>query len=119
LVASARDVAALAAAVVNERLLPPESTREMLAPFVQCGPETWQGRGVQIEYHGPVRLVGHVGTFPGFDAAAYACPETARSAAILANTNTSPLKGQLRKILGLVPHQATFARSTMRRSRSS
>ena len=101
LIASARDVAALAAAVVNERLLPPESTREMLAPFVQCGPETWQGLGVQIEDHGPVRLVGHGGTFPGFDAAACACPDTARSAAILANTNTSLLRDQLRKAFGL------------------
>ncbi|HET9971564.1 MAG TPA: serine hydrolase [Streptosporangiaceae bacterium] len=33
---------ALAAAVVNGPLLPPESTREMLAPYVRCGPETWQ-----------------------------------------------------------------------------
>jgi hypothetical protein len=48
---------------------------------------------VQIEYHGPVRLVGSAGTFPGLDAAAYACPETTRSAAILANTNTGLLKG--------------------------
>ena len=66
-----------------------------------CGPETWQGLGVQIEYHGPVRLVGHGGTFPGFDAAAYVCPETARSAVIFANTNTSLLRDQLRKGLGL------------------
>ena len=57
------------------------------------------GLGVQIEYHGPVRLVGHGGTFPGFDAAAYTCPETARSAAILANTNTGLLRDQLRKAL--------------------
>jgi hypothetical protein len=56
---------------------------------------------VQIEDRGPVRLVGHGGTFPGFDAAAFACPETAWSAAILANTNTSLLKGQLRTVLGL------------------
>ena len=62
-------------------------------------PETWRGLGVQIEYHGPVRLVGHGGTFPGFDAAAYTCPETARSAAILANTNTGLLRDQLRKAL--------------------
>ena len=66
-------------------------------PFVQCGPETWQGLGVQIEYHGPVRLVGSAGTFPGLDAATYACPETTRSAAILANTNTGLLRDQLRK----------------------
>ena len=73
----------------------------MLAPFVQCGPETWQGLGVQIEYHSPVRLVGHGGTLPRFDAAAYACPETTRSAAILANTNTGLLRDQLRKAFRL------------------
>ena len=55
---------------------------------------------MQIEYHGPAPLVGHGGTFTGFDAAAYACPETARSAAILANTNTGLLRDQLRKALG-------------------
>lgn len=81
LVASARDVAALAAATVNGRLLPPESAREILVPYAQCGPDTWQGLGVQVEHHGPVRLVGHGGTFPGFEAAAYACPETGQSAA--------------------------------------
>jgi hypothetical protein len=63
-------------------------------------PETWQGLGVQVEYHGPVRLVGHGGTFPGFEAAAYACPETGQSVALLANTNTDLLKDQLRKALG-------------------
>jgi hypothetical protein len=81
-------------------LLPPESAREMLMPYAQCGPDTWQGLGVQVEHHGPVRLVGHGGTFPGFDAAAYACPETGQSAALLANTNTGLLKDQLRKALG-------------------
>jgi hypothetical protein len=50
---------------------------------------------VQFEHHGPVRLVGHGGSFPGFDAAAYACPETGESAALLANTNTGLLKDQL------------------------
>jgi CubicO group peptidase (beta-lactamase class C family) len=99
LVASARDVAALAAATVNGQLLPAESASEMLVPYAQCGPDTWQGLGVQIEYHGPVRLIGHGGTFPGFDAAAFACPETGESAALLANTNTGLLKDQLRTAL--------------------
>jgi hypothetical protein len=72
----ARPAAALAAATVNGQLLPAESAREMLKPYAQCGPGTWQGLGVQIQYHGPVRLTGHGGTFPGFDAAACACPET-------------------------------------------
>jgi hypothetical protein len=82
LVASARDVVALAAATVNGQLLPPESAREQLTPYVQCGPGTWQGLGVQVEQHGPVRLVGHSGAFPGFEAAAYACrkPAERRSA---------------------------------------
>jgi hypothetical protein len=61
-------------------LLPPESAREMLMPYAQCGPDTWQGLGVQIEHHGLVRLAGHGGTFPGFEAAAYACPETMKPA---------------------------------------
>jgi CubicO group peptidase (beta-lactamase class C family) len=95
LVASARDVAAPAAAIVNGRLLPAESAREMLVPHARCGPDTWQGLGPQVEYHGPVRLVGHGGSFPGYDAAAYACPETRQAAALLANTNTSLLKGQV------------------------
>jgi hypothetical protein len=55
---------------------------------------------VQVEHHGPVRLVGHGGTFPGFDVAACACPDTGQSAALLANTNTGLLKDQLRKALG-------------------
>ena len=99
LVASARDVAALAAAAVSGRLLSAESAREMLVPSIQCGPDTWQGLGVRVEYHGRVRLVGHGGAFPGFDAVAYACPETAQSAAILANTNTGLLKDQVRTAL--------------------
>ena len=99
LVASARDMAALAAAVVDGGLLSAESAREMLEPAVRCGPDTWQGLGVQVEYHGSVRLVGHGGSFPGFDAAAYACPETGRSAALLANTNTGLLKDQIRTSL--------------------
>jgi hypothetical protein len=45
-----------------------------------------------------VRLAGHGGTFPGFEAAAYACPETMKSAA-LANTNTGLLKAQVRDAL--------------------
>ena len=53
----------------------------------------------RIEYHGPVRLAGHGGTFPGFDAAAFAGPETGESAALLANTNTGLLTGQLRTAL--------------------
>jgi CubicO group peptidase (beta-lactamase class C family) len=109
LVASARDAAALAAAIVNGRLLSAESAREMLVPHVRCGPDTWQGLGVQIEYHGPVRLVGHGGSFPGYDAAAYACPETTRSAALLANTNTSLLKGQV--CAALVPEHPAFPQS--------
>ena len=56
-----------------------------------------QGLGVQVEQHGPVRLVGHGGTFPGFDAAAHACPGIAQSAALLANTNAGLLRYQLRK----------------------
>lgn len=100
LVASARDVAALAAATANGQLLRPESAREMLMPYAQCGPDTWQGLGVQIEHHGLVRLVGHGGTFPGFEAAAYACPETMKSAALLANTNSGLLKAQVRDALG-------------------
>lgn len=99
LVASARDAAALAAAAVNGQLLSAESASEMLAPYARCGPDTWQGLGVQVEYHGPVRLAGHGGTFPGFDAAAWACPETGESAALLANTNTGLLKDQLRTAL--------------------
>ena len=98
--ASARDVAALAAATANGQLLPPESAREMLTPYARCGPDTWQGLGVQIEHHGLMRLVGHGGTFPGFEAAAYACPETMKSAALLANTNTGLLKAQVRDALG-------------------
>jgi CubicO group peptidase (beta-lactamase class C family) len=96
LVASARDVAALAAAAVNGQLLSAESASEVLVPYAQCGPGTWQGLGVQIEYHGPVRLVGHGGAFPGFEAAAFACPETGESTALLANTSTGLLKDQLR-----------------------
>jgi CubicO group peptidase (beta-lactamase class C family) len=99
LVASARDAAALAAAAVNGQLLSAESAREMLVPYTQCGPDTWQGLGVRIEYHGPVRLAGHGGTFPGFDAAACACPETGESAALLANTNTGLLRDQIRAAL--------------------
>jgi CubicO group peptidase (beta-lactamase class C family) len=99
LVTSARDAAALAAATVSGQLLTAGSAREMLVPHTQCGPGTWQGLGVQIEYHGPVRLAGHGGSFPGFDAAACACPETGQSAALLANTNTSLLKHQLRTAL--------------------
>jgi CubicO group peptidase (beta-lactamase class C family) len=99
LVASARDAAALTAATVNRQLLSAESASEMLVPHAQCGPDTWQGLGVQIEYHGPVRLAGHGGTFPGFDAAAYACPETGKSAAFLANTNTGLLTDQVRSAL--------------------
>jgi CubicO group peptidase (beta-lactamase class C family) len=99
LVASARDAAVLAAATVSGQLLTAESASEMLMPYAQCGPDTWQGLGVQIEYHGPVRLAGHGGTFPGFDAAAFACPETGESAALLANTNAGLLTGQLRTVL--------------------
>jgi hypothetical protein len=82
----------------------------MLVPYAQCGPDTWEGLGVQGEHHGPVRLVGHGGTFPGFswlllaspgfEAAVYACQETGQSAALLSNTNTGLLKDQLRKALG-------------------
>jgi CubicO group peptidase (beta-lactamase class C family) len=99
LVASARDAAALAAAVIDGELLSVESAREMLVPYVRCGPDTWQGLGVQVEDHGSVRLVGHGGSFPGFEAAAYACPETGGSAALLANTNTALLKDQIRTAL--------------------
>jgi beta-lactamase family protein len=99
LVASARDAAALAAAAVNGQLLSAESARELLAPYARCGPDTWQGLGVRIEHHGPVRLAGHGGTFPGFDAAAWGCPETGESAALLANTNTGLLQHQLRIVL--------------------
>jgi CubicO group peptidase (beta-lactamase class C family) len=99
LVASARDAAALAAAVVGGQLLSAEAAREMLVPSIRCGPDTWQGLGVQIEYHGSLRLVGHGGSFPGFEAAAYACPETGGSAALLANTNTALLKEQIRTAL--------------------
>jgi CubicO group peptidase (beta-lactamase class C family) len=99
LVASARDMAVLAAASVDGPLLSAESAREMLAPAVRCGPDTWQGLGVQVEYHGSVRLAGHGGSFPGFDAAAYVCPETGQSIALLANTNTGLLKGQIRTSL--------------------
>jgi Beta-lactamase len=99
LVASARDAAVLAAATVSGQLLTAESAMEMLMPHVQCGPDRWQGLGVRIEYHGPVRLAGHGGSFPGFDAAAFACPETGESAALLANTNTGLLTGQLRTAL--------------------
>jgi CubicO group peptidase (beta-lactamase class C family) len=99
LVASARDAAVLAAATVSGQLLSAESASEMLVPYIQCGPDTWQGLGVRIEYHGPVRLAGHGGTFPGFDAAACACPETGESAALLANINTGLLTGQLRTAL--------------------
>jgi CubicO group peptidase (beta-lactamase class C family) len=99
LVASARDAAVLAAATVSGQLLPAESASEMLMPYVQCGPDAWQGLGVRIEHHGPVRLAGHAGSFPGFDAAAFACPETGESAALLANTNTGLLTGQLRTAL--------------------
>jgi hypothetical protein len=97
--ASARDAAALAAAAVSGQLLSAESAGEMLVPYAQCGPGTWQGLGVQIEYRGPVRLAGHGGTFPGFDAAVFACPETGESAALLANTNTGLLRDQLRTSL--------------------
>lgn len=99
LVASARDAAALAAAVIDGQLLSAESAREMLVPYVRCGPDAWQGLGVQVEDHGSVRLVGHGGSFPGFEAAAYACPETGGSAALLANTNTALLKDQIRTVL--------------------
>jgi CubicO group peptidase (beta-lactamase class C family) len=99
LVASARDAAALAAAVIDGQLLSAESAREMLVPYVRCGPDTWQGLGVQVEDHGSVRLAGHGGSFPGFEAAAYACPETGGSAALLANTNTALLKDQIRTAL--------------------
>lgn len=106
LVASARDAAALAAAAVNEQLLSAESASEMLVPYARCGPDTWQGLGVQIEYHGPVRLAGHGGTLPGFDAAVCACPETRQSAALLANTNTGLLKNQLR--IALLPASSSL-----------
>ena len=51
---------------------------------------------MRIEYHSSVRLVGHGGTVPGFDVAAYACPETGESAALMANTNTGLLTEQVR-----------------------
>jgi CubicO group peptidase (beta-lactamase class C family) len=101
LVATARDAAALAAATVSGQLLSAESASEMLVPYARCEPGTWQGLGVQIEYHGTVRLVGHGGSFPGFSAAACACPETGASAALLANINmhTGLLREQLRRTL--------------------
>jgi CubicO group peptidase (beta-lactamase class C family) len=101
LAASARDAAALAAAAVNGQLLSAQSARELLAPYARCGPDTWQGLGVRIEHHEPVRLAGHGGTFPGFDAAAWGCPETGESAALLSNTNAGLLQHQLR--IALLP----------------
>jgi hypothetical protein len=49
----------------------------------------------------PYTPSGHGGTFPGYDAAAYACPETGRSAALLANTSTARLENQVRAALVL------------------
>jgi CubicO group peptidase (beta-lactamase class C family) len=99
LVASARDVATLAAATTNGELLSAQSVSEMLVPHTRCGPGMWQGLGVRIEFHSSVRLVGHDGSFPGFDAAVFACPETGGSAALLANTNTGLLAAPLRTAL--------------------
>jgi Beta-lactamase len=102
LVASARDVATLAVATVDGQLLSADSARQMLTLHARRWPDAWQGLGVRIEYHGSMRLAGHGRTLPGFDATAHACPETGESAAMLANTNTSLLTGQLRvALLGL------------------
>lgn len=95
LVATARDTAALAAATVNGHLLSAESAREMLVPHAQYGPNMSQGLGVHITNHGHLRLVWHDGSFPGYNAAACASPETGESAALLANINTNLLKDQL------------------------
>jgi CubicO group peptidase (beta-lactamase class C family) len=99
LVASARDIAVLVAAAAGSALLSAASAREMLTPHARLGPATWQGLGIWIEHHGSVRLAGHKGTFPGFDAAGYACPETGESAALLANANTGLLADQVRAAL--------------------
>jgi CubicO group peptidase (beta-lactamase class C family) len=99
LVASARDTAVLVAAAAGSALLSAASVREMLTPHARLGPLTWQGLGIWIEHHGSVRLAGHKGTNPGFDAAAYACPETGESVALLANANTGLLTDQVRAAL--------------------
>jgi CubicO group peptidase (beta-lactamase class C family) len=98
LTGTADAVAVLLAATVGG-LLSADSVRQLLTPHAQLGPATWQGLGVRIERHGPLRLVGHGGAFPGAQAAAYACPETGRSGALLANSNTGLLTECLRPSL--------------------
>jgi CubicO group peptidase (beta-lactamase class C family) len=99
LLASARDVAVLTGAVAGSALLSAGSVKDILTPHARLGPASWQGLGIWIEQHGRVRLAGHKGTFPGFDAAAYACPETGESVALLANANTGLLADQVRAVL--------------------
>ena len=91
-------VAALLAGTVGG-LLSADSAQQLLTPHIQLGPATWQGLGVRIERHGSLRLAGHGGAVPGAQAAAYTCPETGRSGALLANSNTGLLTEYLRPSL--------------------
>ena len=93
------DAMAVLVAATAGGLLSADSARQLLTPHAQLGPATWQGLGVRIERHGPLRLVGHGGASPGAQAAAYACPETGRSGALLANSNTGLLTECLRPSL--------------------
>jgi CubicO group peptidase (beta-lactamase class C family) len=108
LTGTADAVAVLLAATVGG-LLSADSAQQLLTPHAQLGAATWQGLGVRIERHGSLRLAGHGGTFPGAQAAAYACPETGRSGALLANSNTGLLTECLRpSVLSLTPLSLTL-----------
>jgi CubicO group peptidase (beta-lactamase class C family) len=98
LTGTADALAALLAATAGG-LLSADSAHQLLTPHVQLGPTTEQGLGVRIERHGRLRLAGHGGAFPGSQAAAYTCPETGRSGALLTNTNTGLLTDYLRPAL--------------------